>query len=200
MPTLNKIIKTRSRFVLIGSLGTIAMAGLLHYYSHIAFVKLKVNTSSTTNLKIYWTGEGQHYDERRSKTIPVYPKKENYTALLTNLGVVNRLRIDPTDGMGVSVRIKSIAFYQDGFEDIRIHNEAGFKSLRSLHDIKDRELDDTGLTIVSEGADSQLEYGIRPVRTRRTLWANGLRLLAMFTLIALPLYLVAVRQRGPLER
>ena len=177
-PELFPIIRDRPiSVIVILAVGLSLIAALLYSFSNIAYVKLKVGTSSSTSFKIYWASENQSFSESHSKAIPIYRRKNNYTFLLTDISAIQRLRIDPTNRAKTKVLIESLEFFQDGFEPIRIKTQPDYRLLQNHNEIASRNTNSAGLTIVAAGTDPQLELQLEPRRVTSTLLINAIRLL-----------------------
>ena len=172
------IIRDRPLSVIsIIAVGLCLIAVSLYSFSNIAFVKLKIGTSSSTTFKIYWASENQSYSESHSKAVPIYRRKNNYTFLLTDISAIQRLRIDPANKAKIKVRIDSLELFQDGFEPIRIKTRSDYRLLRDHNGIASRNSSNAGLTIVAAGTDPQLELQLEPRRVTSTLLVNAFRFL-----------------------
>ena len=129
----------------------LCLLGCAYYYLFFfnrALVELEIEVEQKTDFKIYWAGENQHFSEKRSAGVTLIPGKTDYSFFLTDLGRVERLRIDPIRHVGAAT-LKRLTLSQSRYETIVVD----FASLEPLHDIGAREITADGLVVSATGVD-----------------------------------------------
>lgn len=137
---------------------TIIMLSGYHYLTQRAYVKLLIHTSHSTVLKLYWKNDQHEYFEKFTKRLYIHPAKNAYTIPFTNLDQVKTFRIDPTDGVKVSIRIRDISLYQDGYKPLRLRSPEELSLLRPIRDIDKLKVDKKGLKFTASGPDAIFEF------------------------------------------
>ena len=115
-------------------IGLILSVSYLYFFENCAYVDLNINVSQKTWFKMYWAGEGEEYSEKRMCRIRVKPAKQHYTAFLTDLRKVEKLRIDPQQYVGTSL-IQKLVITQNGLSPILFVNKDDFSRLNPIFDI-----------------------------------------------------------------
>ncbi len=171
----------------------ICLLGCAYYFFFFynrAFVELEIEVDQKTSFKIYWASENQPFSEKRRGVVTVLPNHAHYSFFLTDLGRIDRLRIDPFAYAGKGV-LKRLRLTQKGFEPVRIN----FEELEPLHDIKATAVVGTGLFVESAGADPTYLFTPHLVATPRPILTEMFRYVAICALI-----LLAVAGCAPLSR
>ncbi|MBE0583129.1 MAG: hypothetical protein IH612_05130 [Desulfofustis sp.] len=156
-----------------------------YYYSFVdrAVVDLSITVEKRTFFRLYWAASDQEFSEARQVRVLVNPDRRDYRFYLTDLGGIDRLRVDPHDFKGKST-IHRLVFSQKGWKPIDIgSNEDGFSSLQPLSQVAVSALQEDGLHTVSSGNDPNYLYlpVLEPVVFG---WPGEIcRLLAMFLLL-----------------
>lgn len=137
-----------------------------------ALVEVEISAESGSEFKIYWAGPGQLFSEERAASIVTAPHTTNYSFLLTDIGKVDRLRIDTHTYIG-SAQVHSLRITQQGYKPILLNSAEQFSLLKPLHDIYDIEIKDGVLQLYSSGMDPNLElpvhHGFWGLERRRTI-------------------------------
>lgn len=163
---------------------TVLMAMVYHSLTERAYVKLRIDTSATTELKLYWSGENHEYWDQFSSNITIFPGKEFYTIPFTDLKNVRTFRLDPTNESGVKIKIRDVSIFQDGYKPIRLHHQKALSQFKPIRDITNFAIDRSGLSFTSSGIDSILEfepvYEKVPASYLTHLWRFSLLFLVLF--------------------
>lgn len=165
-------------------LGLILSVLYLHFFENCAHVELEIQVSQRTWFKIYWAGDGEEYSEKRMSRIRVMPGEQHYTALLTDLRKVKKLRVDPQQYVGRSL-IKRLAITQNGLSPILFETEKDFSRLNPIYDIETSERDSNGLTTHSTGVDPRFELPLTIHQGVVFSWQLAVRIAFIFAIVVL---------------
>jgi hypothetical protein len=171
----------RSRSALI--IGLLLCFGLLYFrvFTNVAEVELVAQTDEPSRFRIYWADDGQGYTpERQASTQFKAGEEQSYRFLLTDLGAVRSVRLDPTERRA-RVRIGRIVFSQAGYHPIRLEGQE-LSALRAIKGIASLQLTAAGLELVTAGRDAQLEVAVAP-RARLPSSAELTRFLTLLALL-----------------
>ena len=157
----------------------------VHFFENRAYIDLNLEVSQRTWFKIYWAGDGEKYSEKRMHRIRVHPAEQHYTAFLTDLRKVKRLRIDPHDYIGSSL-VKDMAITQNGLSPLIFKTEEDFFLLKPVFDIASSEIDSKGLTTHSTGVDPNFELLLTV--NKGVLWSWGVTARIVFIFAAVVLF------------
>lgn len=161
----NQDIKTKGRllfflFVVVSCL--LACAFYHHIFIGKAYVEVELQVSEASELKIYWAESDQTYSERRMSVVSTRPGKKKYSFVLTDIGSLERLRLDTHTYVG-EASLKNLTIRQEGYDSISIDAVEDFKRLKPLYHIVKHQSDNDGMSIVSNGEDPNFELTISPV-------------------------------------
>lgn len=182
--TINKILKwtedkriTVILFLILSAFGFFAYNLIFH---KSALVKIDVQSNVSTDFKIYWANNAEGYDEGRSSFVHINHIQRRYQFPLTDLGQINKIRIDPSNSHPqiAKIVIRSISIFQSDYEPIRFAGENDFKLLNPLSGIRELRTDRNGVLVAASDNDPQLEALIQPVQ-RRSLWVDIFRILTI---------------------
>jgi hypothetical protein len=129
----------------------LCLLGCAYYYFFFynrALVELEIEVDQKTDFKIYWAAQNQQFSEDRSAGVTVDPGQSGYSFFLTDLGRVERFRIDPIKYVGAA-RLKRLTLSQSGFETILVD----FSSIVPLNHIGASEVTPEGLVVAATGVD-----------------------------------------------
>jgi hypothetical protein len=156
MDTLTDL-KSRVLFFLFACVACFIAAALyFNLFVDRAYVKVGLEVSQKTDLKIYWAASGQPYSEENIAVTVAKPGKQSYLFFLTDLEGLERLRIDTHEYQG-EVVLTSLIIEQEGYETITINSPEELKALQPGAQIASYKIDENGLQIVSSGVDSNYE-------------------------------------------
>jgi hypothetical protein len=145
----------KSRLISLFTLLLCALA--CFYYYHFFFnrshVVLDIQVDQQTDFKLYWAAEKKLFSEKRMAEILVSPEQTSYSFFLSDLGSIERLRIDPLEHEG-SALVKQIIISQKGYNTLNLD----FQKLEPLYDITDFSVDSQGVEIESAGNDPNFLY------------------------------------------
>lgn len=147
---------TRSGPVITWFTVAVCLLGCVYYYLFFfnrAFVEVEIEVEQKSKFKIYWASGDRQFSEKRSATVRLHPGENSHSFFLTDLGRVDKLRIDPFQFEG-SGTLRKLTISQIGFESI----EVDLASLTPLHDIAGTEPGPTGLVVSSTGIDPYLLF------------------------------------------
>ncbi len=157
----------------------------LVFFGFRGFVQLDLELKSPypSFFKIYWADEGDVFTEQNMRQVRVKPGKSDYRVFLTHLGNVDRLRIDPLEYAG-EIDIHGIRISQQGYLDLALDFASGFDALKPINEVERdlKEADQTGLSLIATGGDSQLEWD---VETQSTSFVPVLHIVNLFLIIGL---------------
>lgn len=142
-----------SRKILFIAVLLITVAGL--YYSFIysrAQVDLTIKTEKSCWFKIYWAGEGENFSEENMAKVRLSQKQESYTFTLTNIGLINKLRIDTHEFAG-KIALQSLVIHQNGYEPISLSTKEDFQKLQRGPQVSKKWIDNDTLVVLSSGED-----------------------------------------------
>ncbi len=129
----------------------LCLLGCAYYYLFFfnrALVEIDIEVEQKTEFRLYWAAQSQQFSEKRSAGVTVVPEKREYSFFLTDLGRVERLRIDPIKYAGAA-RLKRLTLSQSGLETIVVD----FASIEPLNDIGASEKTAEGLAVAATGVD-----------------------------------------------
>ncbi|HSL38923.1 MAG TPA: hypothetical protein VK857_01025 [Desulforhopalus sp.] len=134
------------------------LAGVLYwnFFINRAYVEVELNVESTTDFKIYWAKAGQLFSEKNMAVAIVSPEKSRYGFFLTDIGKIERLRIDTHRYTG-EAQLKSLTLHQEGWHQLMLKGTEDFRQLQPLTDIAEYRIDDDGLWVSSSGEDPNFE-------------------------------------------
>jgi hypothetical protein len=158
-----------------------------HFFENKAYVEIEIEVSQNTDFKIYWAGSGQLYSEKNMSGILATPNCKRYNFFLTNIGQVERLRIDTHRYKG-EANLKRVFIQQPGWAPILLSTPKEFDQLVPLHHIIEYGIDSKGLMVKSTGDDPYFELLITPQHIERQFGWLSLRFAAISIVICLVLY------------
>ncbi|MCP3931673.1 MAG: hypothetical protein GY705_21535 [Bacteroidetes bacterium] len=154
------------RRILLIVFGLLLSLVYLYYFENRASVEIDISVSQRSWFKVYWAEEGEEFSEKNRARIRVNPNKSKYRFFLTNVGNINRLRIDPHDYKGRSA-LKSIIISQNHFHPLSFDSEKSFTRLSPVFHIAEFDYSTTeGLITVSDGRDPAYSVFITPEHQR----------------------------------
>lgn len=153
----------------------VASALYYHFFFDRAQVEVSIEVEHPSVVKLYWSGDDQHFSEKRMAFVKVRPDQADYSFSLTGIGKVDRLRLDPFDYTG-SALVRSVAISQTGFETINLD----FGKVTPLHDIDAFKVDEEGLHVQSGGHDPNFLVILEKVRGPVDWMVEGLRYLLIW--------------------
>lgn len=146
----------RHRFLITACL--VLSAGYFLFFVDRAVVDLSISVDKRTFFRIYWAAADQGFAEERHARVLVSPDRRDYRFYLTDLGRIERLRIDPHDFKGESV-LHRLTFSQKGWQSIDVTSSGeGFSSFQPHAQIAASSLRADGLHTVSSGNDPNYLY------------------------------------------
>ena len=169
----------RHRFLITACL--VLSAGYFLFFVDRAVVDLSISVDKRTFFRIYWAAADQGFAEERHARVLVSPDRRDYRFYLTDLGRIERLRIDPHDFKGESVHpdeavhigassyyvdhwlppvvLHRLTFSQKGWQSIDVTSSGeGFSSFQPHAQIAASSLRADGLHTVSSGNDPNYLY------------------------------------------
>ncbi|SDP47148.1 hypothetical protein [Desulforhopalus singaporensis] len=123
-------------------------------------VEVDIEVSQPSAFQVYWAGANENYSERKMAGVRVHPQKTGYSMTITDLGKVERLRIDTHRYPG-EVLLKKLVIRQDGYAPVVLNGEE-LKQLVPVHQVGNYAIEDDGLRVQATGQDPQLELVIPP--------------------------------------
>jgi hypothetical protein len=158
------------------------LAGFLYwnFFINRAYVEVELTVDATTDFKIYWAKAGQLFSEKNMAVAIVSPSNTRYGFFLTDIGKVERLRIDTHRYIG-EARLESLTLRQEGWHQLSLKGVENFTLLQPLTDIAEYRIGDDGLWVSSSGEDPNFELLLNP--ERRSI--DPLWLIFRITLLAL---------------
>lgn len=158
-----------------------------HFFENKAYVEIEIEVTQKTDFKIYWAGAGQLYSEKNMSGVYVNPNCKRYNFFLTNIGHIERLRIDTHRYKGEAT-LKSVVIQQPGWAPISLASPKEFNQLVPLHHIIEYGIDSKGLMVKSTGDDPYFELVITPQHIKRQIGWLSIRFAAISIFICLVLY------------
>jgi hypothetical protein len=134
------------------------LAGILYwnFFINRAYVEVELTVETKTDFKIYWAKAGQLFSEKNMAVAIVSPENSRYGFFLTDIGEVERLRVDTHRYIG-EAQLKSLTLHQEGWYQLVLKGVEGFRQLLPLTDIAEYRIDDDGLWVSSSGEDPHFE-------------------------------------------
>ncbi|MGW8192646.1 MAG: hypothetical protein ACWGOX_00135 [Desulforhopalus sp.] len=126
-----------------------------------AFVEIELEVNEKSEFKIYWAEKGAPFSEKNMSVAKVTPERCCYSFFLTDIGKVERLRVDTHKYAGRAT-LRKIYLQQEGWEPIELSTPEDFGRLVPLNDIVDFEIGD-GIIVDSSGEDPNFEWVITPL-------------------------------------
>ena len=143
--------KTTTAAVLSWFTLAICLLGCAYYFLFFynrAFVEVEIEAEHKSIFKLYWTSGDIPFSEKKSSSVRLKPGKGSYTFFFTDLGKVDKIRVDPFQYEGKGT-IHRLTLSQSGFQTV----EVDLPSLVPLNHIEKSEAGPTGLLIESTGSD-----------------------------------------------
>ena len=128
-----------------------------------AYVEVELSVDRKTDFKIYWAKAGQLFSEKNMAVAIVSPENTTYSFFLTDVGKVERLRIDTHRYTG-EAHLKSLTLRQEGWHPLVLKGAEDFRQMQPLTDIAEYRIDEDGLWLSSSGEDPNFELLVNPDR------------------------------------
>lgn len=129
----------------------ICLLGCAYYFLFFynrAFVELEIEAEHKSIFKLYWSSGDKPFSEKKSSSVRLKPGKASYTFFFTDLGNIDKIRVDPFQYEGRGT-IHRLTLSQSGYETV----EVDLASLEPLNQIERSEAELSGLMIISTGSD-----------------------------------------------
>jgi len=133
-----------------------------------ASIQIEFQAESDSIFQVYWAAPNKTYSEKQSSLILFNTGSKSCQLALPNLKNIAKLRIDPLMKPSKLI-LKKIVINQLGYKPIQFETRAGLNKIKPLHQIREYELNNNGLAIVSSGIDPQLEIDVKPILKNRLL-------------------------------
>lgn len=135
-------------------LGVCLLLCLAYFFGFVnrATVDLSIDVEKRTFFRVYWAEEGEEFSASANSRVLVNPGKHHYQFYLTNIGHIDRLRIDPHDYPGDSV-IQQLTLSQKGWQPISLVGQKSGSALKPNNQVGEFSLDADGLLTRSIGKD-----------------------------------------------
>ena len=143
--------KTKTAGVVSWFTVAICLLGCVYYFLFFynrAFVELEIEAEHKSIFKLYWTSGDKPFSEKKSSSVKLKPGKGSYTFFFTDLGRVDKIRVDPFQYEGRGT-IHRLTLSQSGYQTV----EVDLASLEPLNQIEKSEAGLSGLLIISTGSD-----------------------------------------------
>ncbi len=158
-----------------------------HFFVNTATVEVELAVAQKTDFKIYWSTGEQGYSEKKMAAIVAVPERKKYSFSFTNLGKIDRLRID-THSYAGEASLKALVIHQEGWEPISLSTPEQFGKLIPLQEIADSRVDNDGLWVLSSGVDGNFELSIAPQRLGLDIGWLLIRLASVALIVFFVLY------------
>ena len=135
-------------------IAALCLLGCVYYFLAFynrALVELDIEVEHKTQFKLYWSSADQPFSEKKRSVITIHPGQHKYSFYLTDLGKVERLRVDPFQYSGTG-SLQRLSISQAGYDTIVVD----LAVLEPLHDLAATELTPDGLILESSGKDPYL--------------------------------------------
>lgn len=178
----SRLKQRRSELFLIAACVLLCAAYFFCFVNRAA-VEVTIEVDKRTYLRVYWADEGENFSAARHSRVFVSPDQRDYRFYLTDIGSVERLRLDPHDYKGVST-IRRFVISQKGWQPTALIG-GQTAALDPGEQVEAFTMNSAGLKTVSSGRDPQFVWA--PSFERDTFgWpAEIARLLAFFLLLYL---------------
>lgn len=172
-----------NRYILLSFL--LVSVAWLYYFSFIARaqVNLNIETEKTSWFKIYWAERGAEFSEANSSRIRISARHTSYQFYLTDIGKVERLRIDTHQHEGAVV-LRSLTIQQKGYEPLILQSGTDFLSLQRGDQVKKRWVGKEGMHVVSSGEDPNFLFTPRIERVPADYSGDVLRVALLLCIVA----------------
>lgn len=168
--------------LLILALALISAFLYIRFFENRASVDLDISVTQRTWFKIYWAENDQDFSEKNMARVRVKPGREEYKFFLTDIGKIDKLRIDPHQYTGSST-LSSLVISQNFFKPIVFNSPEEFQQLLPvLQVLKHDDNSDEGLTTLSHGKDPAYIAKITPEQ-QRTMVSYGYMLFRVAIII-----------------
>jgi hypothetical protein len=176
------------RFWLTVLLLTLAFgASGYHLLFSKALVELELETDTRTLLKLYWPNPQGCYSEHQRVSLQIKPGKTRYTAFVTDLSKIDRLRLDPSENHAAKITIRRLHIRQAGFFPLLLTSKADFAGLKVVAGVEAAvRPEEGGISLDIRDKDPQLEL-LLPKIKQDILWRDALGAGAGVVLLALAL-------------
>ena len=121
------------------------------FFFNRALVELDIEVEKRTRFKLYWAVDDEPFSEKNSSVVTLGPTQKHYSFFLTDLGKIDRLRVDPFQYVG-SATVQRITLSQTGFEPVTLDLAA----FDPAHDIAETKFGSNGLYVKSTDLDPNL--------------------------------------------
>jgi hypothetical protein len=173
--------RRRSEWFLI-AVCALLCAAYYGYFVNRALVEVNIDVDKRTFLRIYWAGEGEDFSAGRNSRVLVSPEQREYRFYLTDIGTVQRLRLDPHDYRGTST-IHRLVIKQKGWQPVTLIGAHAV--LQPNGQVAGFSLDANRLVTISSDRDPYFVWQPTLVRGVFGWPAESARILALFLLFYL---------------
>lgn len=161
------------------------------FFFQRAHVELDLVVEQKSRFKLYWAAAGEPFSEKKRASITVAPNHHSYRFFLTDLGRVDRLRLDPIEYAGAAT-IRSITISQSGFAPVSVD----LSSAQPLHDVESMGVEGGQLRLQSKGIDPHFLIEKTFVAAPVAWTTEGFRyLLIVLTVVVVLKTLAPLRER-----
>lgn len=168
--------------LLILALALISAFLYIRFFENRASVDLDISVTQRTWFKIYWAENDQDFSEKNMARVRVKPGREEYKFFLTDIGKIDKLRIDPHQYTGSST-LSSLVISQNFFKPIVFNSPEEFQQLLPVLQVLKHDYNsDEGLTTLSHGKDPAYIAKITPEQ-QRTMVSYGYMLFRVAIII-----------------
>ena len=133
---------------------------LLYGYFVKAKAEIVLHTNTRGKIQLYWKGSGDGYKEKNSAIKKIRPRNQHYTLRLTNLLLIDSLRLDPINTPGTVV-IADFKVTQFGLFGAHLRGNKILAGFAPVDPDEEISLHADGLHIIATGKDPKLELKIR---------------------------------------
>jgi len=118
------------------------------FFLNRAIVQIDIAVTQKTDFKLYWAHNDQPFTEKNRAVVKISPDKTHYQFYLSDIGRIDKLRIDPMQYEGTAT-IKLIEISQTGYAPFA----ADLDTLQPVNQISESIMMGDGLRVVSTGGD-----------------------------------------------
>ncbi|MCK5831145.1 MAG: hypothetical protein KAH20_12685 [Methylococcales bacterium] len=143
----------------------ISMA-FLGYLSSLALLKIDLDSSTKSDLEIYWTDESKPFSQEKSKVTPTIIGRKSYWFIINDFKRFTYFRIDPAKEK-TNIKLHGVKLFSIQHFPVNINLFNDSESKKEIKDLVPSTHMNSYSEFITQGEDSQIE--IKPILVRSHL-------------------------------
>jgi len=159
------------RHVVVLTVAVVLAALSLRIFFFSAQMELDIVSKQPAVFKVYWTGAGSDFSEKRMSEVYVRPGHSFQRFRIGDLGRIDQLRIDPVEEADTWLEIRRLTIRQNGFPTQQLAGPGELGRLHSPQGIAALEHVPEGVRIHTATGDAHMFWDLSP-GTRTIPWGR----------------------------